>query len=197
MFKLRLSLILLLILSLGCARWGVAPRYEPVGSLAARTSKKVYVGEIQSTLVSKESNVNILGFTIDPVSFLRRDIGQYLSDAVEREGSEIFYVVKSNTDADYEISGKVLEFSYKMKVEEVPMRGEGYAYFYSAEFHITFRCLIEQKGTMALEKTYTADKQHATIYHTLTNWEIPFTEDLNLVVFDVVEDILKDLSKKF
>ena len=194
----RFFLVTLLISSIGCARWGVSPSYEPVGSLSGSNSKKIYIGKIQSTLVSKESDVNILGFTIAPEPFLKKDIGRYLAEAIKKEGEEthFFTPAMSSAAADYDISGKVEEFSYTMKVEEVPMKGEGYAYFYSAEFYLTFHSIVKQNGTIILEKVYPASKRHATVYNTLTNWEIPFTEDLNLLIFEIVDEVFRDIEKK-
>lgn len=199
MNKSYLSLIILLIFSFGCAQWQVAPSYEPVGSVSGVGAKKIYVGKIEPTLVSAESDVNIVGFSIDPQSFLKKDIGKYLADAIREESEKtgIFLPLKSSIAADFEITGEVKEFYYKMSVEEIPMKGEGYAYYYKADFNLHVNCIVKQKSGGIMEKNYTSINEHATVYHTLTNWEKPFTEDLNIVIFEIVEELFSDIGKTF
>ncbi len=199
MFKSKLSLIIVLILTIGCAEWGVAPSYEPSGSLLGVTAGKIYVGKIESAMVSPESEVNILSFTIDPQSFLKKDIGRYLSIAIREEGAKtgIYLPVASSVTADYEISGTVKKFSYTMNVEEIPMKGEGYAYYYKADFFLLLNCMVKQKGGGIMEKEYSSSNEHATVYHILTNWEKPFIEDLNLVISEIVEELFIDIEKTF
>ncbi len=160
-------------------------------------AREIYIEKIQSLKVFPESDVTILGFSIDPQSFLKKDIGKYLSDAIKEEGEKIgiYTNVMSGTTADFVISGEAKEFSYRMSVEEIPMRGEGYAYYYKADFNLHVNCIVKQKGGGIMEKNYTSINEHATVYHTLTNWEKPFTEDLNLVISEIVEEIFTDIEK--
>jgi len=199
MYKSRLVFIILLILTSGCAEWKATPRYETAGSISGITQRKVFINRFKSAMVSPESEVNILGFTIDPQSFLAKDIGNYVSTAIENEAEKtgIYFPVASSVNADLQISGAVKMFHYNMKVDEIPMKGEVYAYYYKASFNLQVNCVVKLKGGGIFEKDYTSTNEHATIYHTLTNWEKPFTEDLNLVIYEIVEELFHDIEKTF
>lgn len=201
MYKYRLVLvfIVLLILTLGCAEWKATPSYQTAGSISGITQRKVFIQRFKSTIVSPESDVNILGFTINPQSFLAKDIGNYVSAAIENEAEKtgIYLPIASSVNADLEISGEVKMFHYNMKVDEIPMKGEVYAYYYKANFNLQVNCVVKLKGVGIFEKDYTSTNEHATIYHTLANWENPFTEDLNLVIYEIVEELFHDIEKTF
>lgn len=199
MYKYNFFIAVLLILTLGCAEWKATPNYETTGSISGVTQRKVFVERFKSEIVSPESDVNILGFTIDPQSFLAKDIGKYVSAAIENEAEKTgrYFPVSSSVNADLEISGEVKMFHYNMKVDEIPMKGEVYAYYYKANFNLQVNCVVKIKGGGIFEKDYTSTNDHATIYHTLANWEKPFTEDLNLVIYEIVEELFHDIEKTF
>lgn len=199
MYKSHFVFIILLMLTFGCAEWKATPSYETAGSISGISQRKVFVQRFKSAMVSPESDVNILGFTIDPQSFLAKDIGKYVSNAIENEAEKtgIYFPVASSVNADLEISGEVKMFHYNMKVDEIPMKGEVYAYYYKASFNLLVNCVVKLKGGGIFKKDYTSTNDHATIYHTLTNWEKPFTEDLNLVIYEIVEELFHDIEKTF
>jgi len=196
--KVFLSFFALFFFFSGCARWGIVPTYSPQGYLAHTASRKVYVSKISSPKVLANSEVDILGFSIDPSKFLEKDISEYIADGIKREGerADVLISVNNPDEADYTIGGNVKEFGFKMRVEEVPIKGEGYAYYYNVSLHLVYHCIISKKETVILEKDYSSQQEHATIFHYLGRWETLFTEDMNVLVFRTLQNMFEDIEKK-
>jgi len=182
----------------GCAvRWGISPVYSPLGYTPYTETKRVFLEPVIFSGNLSESSVDILGFRIKPEDFLSKPIEKHVEEAIKKEGtaSGLFMFKNSPECTDYLIKAEVKEFKFTITIEEVPVKGEGYAYYYRVDMWMILCCEVSKNGRNIISKVYPSKLSHATLFHYLGKWEILFTEDLNSLVFRAISQLFDDIER--
>ena len=182
----------------GCAvRWGISPVYSPMGYTPYTETKSVFLESVSFSGNLTESSVDILGFRIKPENFLSKPIERHVDEAIKKEGeySGLFIFKTRPESAEYLIKAEVKEFNFIIKIEEVPVKGEGYAYYYRVDMGMKLYCEVSKNGRIIISEMYPSELSHATLFHYLGKWEILFTEDLNSLVFRAISQLFDDIER--